>query len=196
MYGVIDFYKAAKAAGREAHHRLRGLCGAPGHVRPGPWDRQRVLPPGPAVQGYGGVCATCPLWCLRAFSDGFYGKPRVDLAAAASALRGASSPCPPAWRGPSPGRLTEDDFDAAKAYALELAEIFGPDNFYLELQDHGIAAQRTVNRELCRLARETRAAHGGHQRRPLSPPGGRQNSGRAPVRPDGQNRGRSQPDAV
>ncbi len=49
----------------------------------------------------------------------------------------------------------EDDFDAAKAYALELAEIFGPDNFYLELQDHGIAAQRTVNRELCRLARET-----------------------------------------
>ena len=67
------------------------------------------------------------------FLHGFYGKPRVDLQLLRQHAGGliALSAC---LAGPSPRRLMEDDFDAAKAYALELAEIFGPDNFYLELR--------------------------------------------------------------
>ena len=85
---------------------------------------------------------------------GFYGKPRVDLAMLRKYHEGliASSAC---LAGSIPQRLMEEDYDAAKANALELAEIFGEDNFYLELQDHGIPEQRAVNQGITRIARET-----------------------------------------
>ena len=56
--------------------------------------------------------------------------------------------------GAIPQYLMENDYEAAKEYARKLASIFGEDNFYLELQDHGIEEQRPVNQGVMRLARE------------------------------------------
>ena len=54
-----------------------------------------------------------------------------------------------------PGRLRNGEYDNAKRYAQELAELFGPDRFYLELQDHGIRDQRVVNQGILRIHQET-----------------------------------------
>ena len=91
---------------------------------------------------------------LCRFLQGFYGKPRVDLALLRQHSEGliALSAC---LAGEIPRRLRAGDYDGAKAYALELSGIFGPEHFYLELQDHGIPEQREVNRGLLRIAQET-----------------------------------------
>ena len=153
MYGCIDFYKAAKAAGvkpiigcevyvapRTMSDRVHGIDNDPYHLVLLCKDRQ----------GYENLCYLVS----EAFVEGFYGKPRVDLAMLRQYHEGliATSAC---LAGAIPQRLMQEDYDAAKKYALELADIFGPDNFYLELQDHGIAEQRAVNQGVMRLARET-----------------------------------------
>ena len=153
MYGCIDFYKAAKAAGvkpiigcevyvtrRTIADRIHGVDNDPYHLVLLCKDRK----------GYENLC----LLVSEAFMYGFYGKPRVDLAMLRKYHEGliASSAC---LAGSIPQRLMEEDYDAAKANALELAGIFGEDNFYLELQDHGIPEQRAVNQGITRIARET-----------------------------------------
>ncbi len=153
MYGCIDFYKAAKAAGvkpiigcevyvarRGMEDRIHGIDNDPYHLVLLCKDRT----------GYENLC----LLVSEAFLNGFYGKPRVDLALLEKHHEGliALSAC---LAGAIPQRLMEEDYDAAKAYALRLSEIFGEDNFYLELQDHGIAEQTAVNQGVMRLARET-----------------------------------------
>ena len=153
MYGCIDFYKAAKAAGvkpiigcevyvtrRTIADRVHGIDNDPYHLVLLCKDRI----------GYENLC----LLVSEAFMHGFYGKPRVDLAMLRKYHEGliATSAC---LAGSIPQRLLEEDYDAAKANALELAEIFGDDNFYLELQDHGMPEQRAVNQGVCRIARET-----------------------------------------
>ena len=153
MYGCIDFYKAAKAAGikpiigcevyvtrRTIADRVHGVDNDPYHLVLLCKDRK----------GYENLC----LLVSEAFMHGFYGKPRVDLAMLRKYHEGliATSAC---LAGSIPQRLMEEDYDAAKANALELADIFGEDNFYLELQDHGIPEQIAVNQGICRIARET-----------------------------------------
>ena len=153
MYGCIDFYKAAKAAGikpiigcevyvtrRTIADRVHGVDNDPYHLVLLCKDRK----------GYENLC----LLVSEAFMHGFYGKPRVDLAMLRKYHEGliATSAC---LAGSIPQRLMEEDYDAAKANALELADIFGVDNFYLELQDHGIPEQIAVNQGICRIARET-----------------------------------------
>ncbi|MDO5400400.1 MAG: DNA polymerase III subunit alpha [Eubacteriales bacterium] len=153
MYGCIDFYKAAKAAGvkpiigcevyvcrRGMEDRVHGIDNESYHLVLLCKDRQ----------GYENLC----LLVSEAFIHGFYGKPRVDLALLEKYHEGliALSAC---LGGAIPQYLLMEDYDAAKAYALNLSRIFGPDNFYLELQDHGIDQQRPVNQGLQRLARET-----------------------------------------
>ena len=153
MYGCIDFYKAAKAAGikpiigcevyaarRSIADRIHGIDNDPYHLVLLCKDRK----------GYENLC----LLVSEAFIHGFYGKPRVDLDMLRKYHDGliATSAC---LAGSSPQRLLEEDYDAAKAEALQLADIFGHDNFYLELQDHGIPEQRAVNQGICRIARET-----------------------------------------
>ena len=153
MYGCIDFYKAAKAAGikpiigcevyvtrRTIADRVHGIDNDPYHLVLLCKDRK----------GYENLC----LLVSEAFMHGFYGKPRVDLAMLRKYHDGliATSAC---LAGSIPQRLMEEDYDAAKSNALELAAIFGEDNFYLELQDHGIPEQRAVNQGICRIARET-----------------------------------------
>ena len=153
MYGCIDFYKAAKAAGikpiigcevyvarRSIADRVHGIDNDPYHLVLLCKNRQ----------GYENLCYLVS----EAFIDGFYGKPRVDLQMLQKHHEGliALSAC---LAGAVPQYLMQEDYDAAKEYALKLADIFGPDNFYLELQDHGIEEQIPVNQGVQRIARET-----------------------------------------
>ena len=153
MYGCIDFYKAAKAAGvkpiigcevyvarRRMEDRVHGIDNDPYHLVLLCENRK----------GYENLC----LMVSEAFTHGFYGKPRVDLELLEKYHEGliATSAC---LAGGVAQYLMEDDYNAAKDYALKMSEIFGPERFYLELQDHGIDEQRMVNQGVLRLARET-----------------------------------------
>ena len=153
MYGCIDFYKAAKAAGikpiigcevyvarRSMEDRVHGIDNDPYHL---------VLLC-ENMQGYQNLC----LLVSEAFGRGFYGKPRVDLDLLRQHHAGliALSAC---LAGAIPQYLMNEEYESAKEYALQLADIFGPDHFYLELQDHGIPEQRPVNMGVQRIARET-----------------------------------------
>ena len=153
MYGCIDFYKAAKAAGvkpiigcevyvarRRMEDRVHGIDNDPYHL---------VLLCENMV-GYQNLCYLVS----EAFTHGFYSKPRVDLELLEKHHEGliALSAC---LAGGIPQYLMNEDYDAARDYALRLAQIFGPEHFYLELQDHGIDEQRPVNQGVMRIARET-----------------------------------------
>ena len=153
MYGCIDFYKAAKAAGikpiigcevyvarRRMEDRVHGIDNDPYHLVLLCQNRK----------GYENLC----MIVSEAFTRGFYGKPRVDLALLEKYHEGliALSAC---LAGGVSQYLLEEDYAAAKAYAMEMSRIFGEDNFYLELQDHGIDEQIAVNQGIRRLARET-----------------------------------------
>ena len=153
MYGCIDFYKAAKAAGvkpiigcevyvarRRMEDRVFGIDNDPYHLVLLCKDRT----------GYENLCYLVS----EAFTHGFYGKPRVDLELLKQHSEGliALSAC---LAGGVSQYLMEEDYKGAKEYALKMAEIFGQDNFYLELQDHGIPEQTPVNQGVQRIARET-----------------------------------------
>ena len=153
MYGCIDFYKAAKAAGvkpiigcevyvarRRMEDRVHGIDNDPYHLVLLCENRK----------GYENLC----LMVSEAFTHGFYGKPRVDLELLEKYHEGliATSAC---LAGGVAQYLMEEDYESAKAYARKMSDIFGPERFYLELQDHGIDEQRMVNQGVLRLARET-----------------------------------------
>lgn len=153
MYGCIDFYKTAKAAGvkpiigcevyvarRKMEDRVHGIDNDPYHL---------VLLC-ENMEGYRNLC----LLVSEAFGRGFYGKPRVDLDLLRQHHAGliALSAC---LAGAIPQYLMNEEYEPAKNYALDMAEIFGKGNFYLELQDHGIPEQRPVNQGVMRIARET-----------------------------------------
>ncbi|MEF2838705.1 MAG: DNA polymerase III subunit alpha [Oscillospiraceae bacterium] len=153
MYGCIDFYKAAKAAGvkpiigcevyvtrRSIADRIHGIDNDPYHLVLLCKNRK----------GYENLC----LLVSEAFINGFYGKPRVDISMLEQHHEGliALSAC---LAGAIPQYLMEEDYPAARDYAVKMSEIFGEDNFYLELQDHGIDEQRPVNQGVLRIARET-----------------------------------------
>ena len=153
MYGCIDFYKAAKEAGikpiigcevyvarRKISDRVHGIDNDPYHLVLLCENRT----------GYENLCYIVS----QAFTEGFYGKPRVDIDLLRERHEGliALSAC---LAGAIPQYLLEDDYASAKEYALTMADIFGEDRFYLELQDHGIDEQRPVNQGVMRLSRET-----------------------------------------
>ena len=153
MYGCIDFYKAAKAAGikpiigcevyvarRRMEDRVHGIDNDPYHLVLLCENRK----------GYENLC----LLVSEAFMHGFYSKPRVDLELLRKHHEGliALSAC---LAGAIPQYLMEEDYQAAKDYALQLQDIFGKDNFFLELQDHGIPEQTPVNQGVMRISRET-----------------------------------------
>ena len=152
MYGCIDFYKKAKEAGikpiigcevyvarRGMEDRIYGVDNEAYHLVLLCRDRT----------GYENLCYLVS----QAYLKGFYGKPRVDLKLLRERHEGliALSAC---LAGAIAQDLLQEDYDAARSYALELKDIFGEDNFYLELQDHGIPEQRAVNQGIMRLSRE------------------------------------------
>ena len=153
MYGCIDFYKAAKSAGvkpiigcevyvapRSMKDRVFGIDNDPYHLVLLCENRK----------GYENLC----YMVSEAFTHGFYSKPRIDLELLEQHHEGlvALSAC---LAGAIPQRLLSEDYAGAKEYALKMASIFGPDRFYLELQDHKIPEQLPVNQGVMRLARET-----------------------------------------
>lgn len=153
MYGVIDFYKAAKAAG------VKPIIGCEVYVAPRTMQDK--------THGVDNEGRHLVLLCKdetgyrnlsymvsRAFLDGFYGKPRIDmdlLRQHSEGLIGLSA----CLAGAIPRLLSDDDYEGAKKLALEYSDIFGEDNFYLELQDHHLPAQAKVNPLLIKLSKET-----------------------------------------
>ena len=153
MYGCIDFYKAAKAAGikpiigcevyvarRKMGDRIHGVDNDPYHLVLLCKNRT----------GYENLC----YMVSQAFLRGFYGKPRIDLDLLRERHEGliALSAC---LAGAIPQYLMAESYEEAKKYALTMAEIMGEGNFYLELQDHGLSEQQAVNQGVRRIARET-----------------------------------------
>ena len=153
MYGVIDFYRAAKAAG------VKPIIGCEVYVAPRSMTDR--------VHGIDGEAQHLVLLCenetgyknlsylvSKAFLDGFYIKPRVDMALLRQHAEGiiALSAC---LAGGISRRLRMNDYNGAKQLALEFSEIFGENNFFLELQDHGIPEQTEVNRGILKLAEDT-----------------------------------------
>ena len=154
MYGVIDFYKAAKEAG------IRPILGCEVYVTPGSrFDRENVkgeeryyhlILLAENNTGYANLMKIVS----RGFTDGFYYRPRVDYATLEEFHEGiiASSAC---LAGEVARALTRGQYEEAKQAALRYRQIFGENNFFLELQDHGIPQQKLVNQGLMRLYAET-----------------------------------------
>ena len=153
MYGVIDFYKAAKAAG------VRPIIGCEVYVAPRTrFDKVHALD----KEAYHLVLLcenetgyrNLSYMVSRGFVEGFYNRPRVDMELLREHHEGliALSAC---LAGRIPQAISHDDYEGARKAALEYAEIFGQGNFYLELQDHGIPEQKPVNAAVRKLAAET-----------------------------------------
>jgi DNA polymerase-3 subunit alpha len=88
------------------------------------------------------------------FLEGFYYKPRIDHELLGKHSRGliALSAC---LRGEVTENVMEERYEQAKMAAYRMQEIFGKQNFYLEVQDQGLEVEQRVNRDLVRLAKET-----------------------------------------
>ena len=153
MYGAIDFYRACKAEG------IKPIIGCEVYVAPRTrFDKQHEFDSEARhlvllcenEEGYRNLSYLVSM----AHVEGFYIKPRIDLALLREHSKGliALSAC---LAGEIPRRLRSGSYEGAKEYALTLAEIFGPDHFYLELQDHGIREQAIVNQGIFRLHEET-----------------------------------------
>ncbi|CVI73348.1 DNA polymerase III subunit alpha [Clostridiales bacterium CHKCI001] len=154
MYGVIDFYRAAKEAG------IKPIIGCEIYVAPNSrFDREQtggedryyhlVLLAENDI-GYHNLMKIVS----KGFVDGFYYRPRVDKEVLQEYHEGiiALSAC---LAGEVPRYITKGLYDEALKRAKEYENIFGKGNFFLELQDHGISEQQRVNQELLRMSQET-----------------------------------------
>ena len=153
MYGVIDFYKAAKARGIkpiigcEIYVAKRGLTDKVHGIDN---ENRHLVLLCKNETGYRNLVAIVS----KAWTDGFYNKPRADFDLLKKHSEGliALSAC---LAGEIPRALAAGAYDAAKEAAARYLDIFGEGNFYLELQDHGLKDQAYVNPQLIRLSRET-----------------------------------------
>ena len=154
MFGCIDFYRAAKAAG------IKPILGCEVYVAPGSrFDREigqaedryyHLVLLAENNHGYENLMKIVS----RAFVDGFYYKPRVDMDLLQEYHEGiiALSAC---LAGEVAKNITRGMYEEAKSAALRYEKIFGKGNFFLELQDHGIPQQQRVNQQLLRMSQET-----------------------------------------
>ena len=152
MYGVIDFYKAAKKEG------IKPIIGCEVYVAPRKYtdkvaeldreNRHMVLLCENNV-GYQNLIKLVSM----AWIDGFYGKPRVDEELLEKYHEGiiALSAC---LAGEIPKALMRGNYELAKEKALKYKRIFGENNFFLELQDHGILEQKRINSDIIKLSKE------------------------------------------
>ena len=153
MYGVIDFYRACKAAG------INPILGCEVYVAPGSRfeketgtgdDRYyHLVLLAENNQGYSNLMKIVS----KGFVEGFYYKPRVDLEILEKYHEGiiALSAC---LAGEVAKYLIRGMYEDAKAAALRYQDIFGKGNFFLEMQDHGIPEQQTVNQQLLKMHKE------------------------------------------
>jgi DNA polymerase-3 subunit alpha len=153
IFGAVTFFKEAKAKG------IKPILGCEVYVAP----RSRFDKSGDSRDphhfhlvllvkndaGYRNLC----LLLSKAYLEGFYYRPRVDKELLAGHTEGliALSSC---LKGEVSFYLDKETDEAAEQAALEYATFFGPGNFFLELQDHGLAQQRAVNPKIIELARK------------------------------------------
>ena len=154
MYGVIDFYRAAKAAGI---HPVLGseVYVAPGSrfsKEPGQGNEDRYYHLVLLAENDTGYHNLMKI-VSRGFTEGYYYKPRVDLEVLEEFHEGiiALSAC---LAGEVQRYVARGLYEEGKEAALRYEHIFGKGNFFLELQDHGIAEQQLVNQGLLRMSRE------------------------------------------
>ena len=153
MYGVIDFYRAAREVG------IKPIIGCEVYVAPGSrFDREtsngedryyHLVLLAENDTGYHNLMKIVS----RGFVDGFYYKPRVDYEVLETYHEGviALSAC---LAGEVQRYLARGMYEEACRSARHYEDIFGKGNFFLELQDHGIPTQKTVNQGLMRMSRE------------------------------------------
>ena len=153
MYGVIDFYKEAKAQG------IKPILGCEVYVAPGSrFDKEagnnedryyHLVLLAENNEGYQNLMKIVSI----GFIDGFYYKPRVDIETLETYHEGiiALSAC---LAGEIPRYIMRGMYEEACKSALRYQHIFGKDNFFLELQDHGMPEQKQVNQSLLRMSRE------------------------------------------
>ena len=152
MYGVIDFYKAAKQAG------IKPIIGCEVYLahrkrtdkEPIDLRSNHLVLLAENNQGYQNLIKLVSL----GFIEGYYRKPRIDYELLEKYHEGliALGAC---LAGPVTRTLLEEGYEQGKEIALRLQDIFGKDNFYLELQDHGMQQQKHVNQLIMRLSKET-----------------------------------------
>ena len=153
MYGVIDFYKEAKAQG------IKPILGCEVYVAPGSrFDKEagnnedryyHLVLLAENNEGYQNLMKIVSI----GFIDGFYYKPRVDIETLETYHEGiiALSAC---LAGEIPRYIMRGMYEEACKSALRYQNIFGKNNFFLELQDHGMPEQKQVNQSLLRMSRE------------------------------------------
>ena len=153
MYGVIEFYEACMAEG------IKPILGCEVYVSPGSrFDREvgkgderyyHLVLLAETDQGYHNLSKIV----TRGFTEGFYYKPRVDMEVLEKYHEGiiALSAC---LAGEVATYLRKGDYDGAKEAAIKYRDVFGEDNYFLEMQDHGIPDQATVNAGIMRLSKE------------------------------------------
>ena len=153
MYGAIDFYKAAKKKG------IKPIIGCEVYVAPRTrFDKQKSLD-----SNYSHLVLLCEnnegyqnliKLVSAGFTDGFYSKPRVDRELLAKHHGGliALSAC---LAGEIPQAILSGDYDKARDTALWYKKTFGENNYFLEVQNHGLPEQITVNTHIQKLSYET-----------------------------------------
>ena len=153
MYGVIAFYRECKK------HGIKPIIGCEVYVAVGSrFDKNSAR----TESKYNHLVLLCEnevgyknlmYMVSKGFTEGFYSKPRIDIELLREHSEGliALSAC---LAGRIPSLLLKGEYDSAKATALEMVDIFGKDNFYIELQDHGLNEQREIIHSLVRLADE------------------------------------------
>ena len=155
MFGVIDFYRAAKAVG------IKPILGCEVYVAPGSRFDKEAVGSGDDRYYHLVLLAENDLGyhnlmkiVSRGFTEGYYYKPRVDMEILKEFHEGiiALSAC---LAGEVQKNIVRGMYEEGKAAALRYQEIFGEGNFFLELQDHGIQEQKLVNQSLLRMAKET-----------------------------------------
>ncbi|WP_371381575.1 DNA polymerase III subunit alpha [Sporomusa aerivorans] len=152
MYGTIDFYKQAQKCG------IKPIIGCEVYVAPrSRFDKAAVegesyyhlILLAANEQGYRNLIELVS----RGYSEGFYYKPRIDreiLRSYSAGLIGLSA----CIAGEIPAAILRGNLAAAEALAREYLEIFGPENFFIELQDHGMPEEKEANQHLVQLARK------------------------------------------
>lgn len=153
MFGVIDFYKAAKEAG------IKPILGCEVYVAPNSrFDREltggedryyHLVLLAENNKGYDNLVKIVS----KGFTEGFYYRPRIDMEVLEEYHEGiiALSAC---LAGEVQRYIMKGLYEEAKKVALRYESVFGKGNFFLELQDHGMPEQKTVNQQLIRMSKE------------------------------------------
>lgn len=150
MYGAIAFYKACKdegikpILGCEVYISKKDLS-----IKDKSNERYHLILLAENNEGFKNIMKIVSI----GFVDGYYYKPRIDKKVLKKYSKGiiATSAC---LGGEVQKLILNRDIEAAKKSALEYRGIFGENNFFLELQDHGMPEQARVNRELINLSKE------------------------------------------